>query len=130
MTANREQLQQVPDIGAVVAESIYVFFREKHNLEVVDKLIAAGIRWPTATDRNTGSLPLAGKTFVLTGTLTSMSRDEAKEKLQALGAKVTGSVSRKTSYIIAGAEPGSKHEQALQLGIPILDESSFLELID
>ncbi len=129
MTASREQLQQVPDIGAVVAESIYIFFREKHNREVVDKLIAAGIHWPTTTNRNSGPLPLAGKTFVLTGTLESMSRNEAKEKLQALGAKVTGSVSKKTGYVVAGAEPGSKYERALQLGVPILDEPSFLELI-
>ena len=130
MTASREQLQQVPDIGTVVAESIYVFFREKHNRQVVDKLIAAGVHWPVATRKNAGSLPLVGKTFVLTGTLSSMSRDEAREKLQALGAKVSSSVSKKTSYVVAGDKPGSKYERALQLGVPILDEPSFLELIE
>ncbi len=129
MEASREKLEEVPDIGPVVAESIYRFFREKHNREVIDKLLAAGIRWPAVRRREEGSLPLAGKTFVLTGTLSSMTREEAKEKLEALGAKVSGSVSKKTSYVVVGADPGSKYDKALQLGIPVLDEPAFLELI-
>ncbi len=130
MTANSTQLQEVPDIGTVVAESIRAFFHETHNREVVDKLLAAGIHWPAPALPDAGSLPLAGKTFVLTGTLAHMSREEAREKLRALGAKVTGSVSRKTSYVVAGTDPGSKYEQAQRLGIPILDEPSFLDLIN
>ncbi len=129
MKASREELEAVPDIGPVVAESIYRFFREKHNREVIDKLLKAGIHWPAPRKREEGSLPLAGKTFVLTGTLSSMTREEAKEKLEALGAKVSGSVSKKTSYVVVGADPGSKYEKALQLGIPVLDEPAFLELI-
>ena len=129
MSADREQLQLVPDIGSVVAASIYSFFRERHNREVVDKLLAAGIRWPTASSDDHRSQPLAGKTFVLTGTLKGMTRDEAREKLLALGARVSGSVSRKTDYVVAGEKPGSKYDKAIQLGVPVLDEHSFLELI-
>ncbi len=130
MEASREELEAVPDIGPVVAESIYRFFRERHNREVIDKLLAAGIQWPAVTRQDQRTLPLAGKTFVLTGTLSSMTREEAKERLEALGAKVSGSVSKKTSYVVVGADPGSKYDKALQLGIPVLDEPAFLELID
>ncbi len=129
MQATREDLEAVQDIGPVVAESIYRFFREKHNRDVIDKLLAAGIHWPAPPRRDRESLPLAGKTFVLTGTLSSMTREEAKERLEALGAKVSGSVSKKTSYVVVGADPGSKYDKALRLGIPILDEPAFLELI-
>ncbi len=129
MAADMERLQEVPDIGGVVAESIYLFFREKHNREVLEKLQTAGIRWPSMPQRSSGGLPLAGRNFVLTGTLDSMSRDEAKEMLLALGAKTTGSVSRRTSYLVAGSNPGSKYDKARQLGIPILDEAAFLKLI-
>ncbi|HFC53549.1 MAG TPA: NAD-dependent DNA ligase LigA [Gammaproteobacteria bacterium] len=129
MAAPVERLQEVPDIGAVVAESIYLFFREKHNRQVVERLLAAGIQWPSTPRKSGGELPLAGESFVLTGTLGSMTRDEAKGALQALGAKVTGSVSGRTSYLVAGANPGSKYDKARQLGIPILDETAFLKLI-
>ncbi len=129
MAAPVERLQEVPDIGAVVAESIHLFFREKHNRQVVERLLAAGIRWPSPPRESGGGLPLAGKSFVLTGTLESMTRDEAKELLQALGAKVTGSVSGRTSYLVAGANPGSKYDRARRLEIPILDEAAFLKLI-
>ncbi len=129
MAADMEQLQEVPDIGEVVAESIYLFFRERHNREVLEKLLAAGISWPATAPAPAADRPLAGKRFVLTGTLRSMSRERAKELLHALGAKTSGSVSSRTSYLVAGSDPGSKYDKARQLGIPILDEAAFLKLI-
>jgi DNA ligase (NAD+) len=125
--ASVEELQAVPDIGPVVAEHIAHFFQEEHNQEVIHKLIRAGIHWPEI--REARNLPLAGKTFVLTGTLTSMSRDEAKEKLEALGAKVSGSVSAKTSYVVVGADPGSKYDKAKALGVSILEEDEFRKML-
>lgn len=129
MAANEEVLQTVPDIGPVVAKHIVAFFAEKHNRDVIDKLIAAGIHWEKLQRRST-SLPLTDKTFVLTGTLESMSRDEAKDKLEQLGAKVAGSVSKKTSYVVAGADAGSKLEKAQQLGVTVLDEQQFLAMLE
>lgn len=129
IAANEETLQTVPDIGPVVAAHIVAFFAEKHNRDVIAKLIKAGIHWPAMT-RKSQSLPLTGKTFVLTGTLESFSRDEAKEKLEALGAKVAGSVSSKTSYVVVGADAGSKLEKAKALGVAILDEKQFIHFLD
>lgn len=125
--ASIDELQAVPDIGPVVAEHIAHFFQEHHNRDVINKLIKAGLHWPEVKERK--NLPFAGKTFVLTGTLSSMSRDEAKEKLQALGAKVSGSVSAKTSYVVVGAEPGSKYDKARELGVAILDEEEFRKML-
>ena len=102
------------------------FFDEPHNRDVIDKLCAASVNWP-AVDKPR-NLPLAGKTFVLTGAL-SMPRNALKEQLQALGAKVAGSVSSKTDYVVAGETPGSKHEKALKLGVAILDEAECLRLL-
>src|SRR5690606_31032540 len=127
MNASQEELESVPDVGPVVAQHIAGFFSETHNRNVIKQLLKAGIQWPSVDKPK--QQPLAGKTFVITGTLDSMSRDEAKERLQSLGAKVSGSVSRKTNYIIAGSEPGSKLDKASKLGIEILDENAFLELI-
>lgn len=129
MAADEEQLQQVEDIGPVVAHSLYTFFRQPHNRAVIDKLLHAGVKWPAIEKRIIETLPLAGKTFVITGTLESMSRDEAKTRLQALGAKVSGSVSQKTNYLVAGSDPGSKHDKAVALGITILDEAALQKLI-
>jgi DNA ligase (NAD+) len=129
MAADEEALQQVPDVGPVVAQHIEHFFRQKHNREVIKKLLAAGIQWPAIERRDEASLPLAGKTVVLTGTLTAMTRDEAKEQLQQLGAKVTGSVSKKTDLVVAGEAAGSKLEKAQQLGIEVLDEAALLKLL-
>ncbi len=129
MAADEEQLQQVEDIGPVVAHSLYTFFRQPHNRAVIDKLLHAGVKWPAIEKRIVETLPLAGKTFVITGTLESMSRDEAKARLQALGAKVSGSVSQKTNYLVAGSDPGSKHDKAVALGITILDEAALQKLI-
>jgi len=128
--ADEERLQQVPDIGPVVAAHIAAFFRQPHNLEVIEKLRRAGVHWPEeAPAPAPESLPLHGKTFVLTGAL-SRPREEFKARLQALGAKVTGSVSRKTDYVVVGAHPGSKYDEARRLGVPILDESGLQRMLE
>ncbi len=127
--ADLETLQSVPDVGPIVANSIYTFFRQAHNLEVIDKLIAAGIHWPKVEVKAAEVLPLAGKVIVLTGSLQSMSRSEAKKRLQALGAKVTGSVSKKTDWVIAGEAAGSKLKKAQELGVEVLDETGLLNLL-
>jgi DNA ligase (NAD+) len=129
MKATEEQLAEVPDVGPVVATSIHRFFAQPHNREVVGKLRKRGMRWPEGDGRRATAGSLAGKTFVLTGTLASLSRDEAKERLQALGAKVSGSVSKKTSYVVVGSDPGSKAERAAELGVPVLDEAALLEML-
>jgi DNA ligase (NAD+) len=130
MDAGVEQLQEAPDVGPIVAESIAGFFRERHNREVIEQLRAAGVTWeegPPARPASAG--PFAGKIVVLTGTLAAMSRDEAKEKIEALGGKVTGSVSKKTDYVVAGEEAGSKLDKARELGVQVLDEENFLKKI-
>lgn len=124
-----EELQNVTDIGPIVAEHITAFFHEKHNVELIQKLQKLGVKWPAPKIQKTAS-QLNGKTFVLTGTLTDMSRDQAKEKLLAMGAKVSGSVSAKTDYVVVGESPGSKLAKAEQLGVAILTESEFLKLLD
>ena len=105
-TATEDELQSISDVGPIVAHHIASFFHEQHNQTVIHKLLEAGIQWEKVK-KSTHGLPLQGKTFVLTGTLENLSREEAKEKLEALGAKVSGSVSAKTSYVVAGADPGS-----------------------
>jgi DNA ligase (NAD+) len=130
MDASVEQLQEVADVGPVVAESIAAFFREPHNREVVEQLRAAGVRWPEgAPARKAASGPFAGRIVVLTGTLASMGRDEAKERVEAAGGKVTGSVSKKTDYVVAGTEAGSKLDRATELGVTVLDEGEFLKML-
>ena len=126
--ASIEELTRVPDVGQVVAESIYAFFREPHNRTVIDALIAAGVMWP-AVEKKAESL-VSGKTLVLTGTLPTLSRDEAKDRLTAQGAKVAGSVSKRTWCVVAGAEAGSKLKKAEELGIPVIDEEKLLALLD
>ncbi len=125
--ATTESLQKVPDIGPVVAQHIVNFFADKHNDLIIKKLMDAGIHWPKVVEQSAAAL--TGQTFVLTGTLASMSRDQAKEKLEAMGAKVAGSVSAKTNYVIAGAEAGSKLAKAEELGVKVIDEKQFLEMI-
>ena len=117
-----EQLLEVPDVGPVVAESIHTFFQQPHNREVVEQLRACGVTWEEGEPAARAPKPLAGKTIVLTGTLPTLSRDEAKDLLEAAGAKVAGSVSKKTDYVIAGAEAGSKLDKARELGVAVLDE--------
>lgn len=124
------ELQSVPDIGPIVAANIAAFFRQSHNLDVIKRLRKSGVHWPEIAAPKESIQPFLGKTFVLTGTLSSLSRDEAKQKLQDLGAKVSGSVSSKTSYVVVGTDPGSKLDEAQRLGITILDEPSFLKLLN
>ncbi|MCW9051730.1 MAG: NAD-dependent DNA ligase LigA [Motiliproteus sp.] len=127
--ADEELLQQVPDVGPIVARHISVFFQQPHNLESVDALIAAGVRWPEEQPKEAAAQPLLGKTYVLTGTLESLGRSEAKERLEALGAKVSGSVSKKTDCVVAGPGAGSKLAKAQTLEIPVIDEAGLLALL-
>jgi DNA ligase (NAD+) len=129
MDASVEQLLEVPDVGPVVAESIHTFFQQPHNREVVEQLRACGVHWEEGEPAVRAPKPLAGKTIVLTGTLPTLSRDEAKDLLEAAGAKVAGSVSKKTDYVVAGAEAGSKLDKARELGVPVLDEDGLKELL-
>ena len=121
-------LLRVEGVGAGVAACIAHFFAQSRNREVIERLVKAGIRWPEAAARSGG--PLTGKTFVLTGTLDAMTRDEAKELIENLGGRVTGSVSGKTDYVVAGAEPGSKLARAEKLGVAVLNENEFIKIID
>jgi DNA ligase (NAD+) len=129
MEADVDGLQQVPDVGPVVAASVARFFAEPHNREVVEQLRAAGISWSEGEASALVNSPIAGKTFVLTGTLPTLTRDEAKDMIEALGGKVAGSVSKKTDYVVAGTEAGSKLDKAQTLGLAVLDEMQFRELI-
>jgi len=129
MAASVDQLLHVRDVGPVVAHSLRTFFDQPHNREVVEQLRACGVHWTEGPPTPGANLPLAGKTYVLTGTLPTLSREQAKEMLEAAGAKVAGSVSKKTHGVIAGAEAGSKLEKALELGIPVLDEAGLLALV-
>jgi DNA ligase (NAD+) len=112
-----------------VAQSIIQFFAEPHNLDVVGKLRAAGVCWPESEGVQQSAGILMGKTLVLTGTLPTLTRDAAKEKIEAAGGKVAGSVSKKTDYVVAGEEAGSKLAKAQELGVPILDEAGLLALL-
>ena len=132
MAADEPRLQQVPDVGPVVAQSICAFFKEEHNIKVINNLLDAdlgGIKLKESEGQPAGNLPLAGKTFVLTGTL-GISREETRERLEKLGARVSGSVSKKTDFVVAGAEAGSKLDKALELGIAVLDEQAFLHILE
>ncbi|MFM8692388.1 MAG: helix-hairpin-helix domain-containing protein, partial [Limnohabitans sp.] len=129
MAASEDALLQVPDVGPTVAHSIHTFFAQPHNREVVQALRAAGVHWPEGEALAPTGLPLAGLTVVLTGSLSGMGRDEAKDKLEALGAKVSGSVSKKTHFVVAGSEAGSKLEKAQALGVPVLDEAGLATLL-
>ncbi|MCK6420254.1 MAG: NAD-dependent DNA ligase LigA [Aquabacterium sp.] len=134
MSASETQLAEVPDVGPVVAHSIRAFFDQPHNREVVEQLRAAGVTWPehdAAPDRAPDApLPLAGRTLVLTGTLPGLDREQAKALIESAGGKVAGSVSKKTHYVVAGAEAGSKLERARELGVPVLDEAGLRALLD
>jgi DNA ligase (NAD+) len=129
MDANVEQLLQVPDVGPIVAESVHAFFQQPHNREVIEQLRACGLHWEEGEPVAQAPKPLTGKTVVLTGTLPTLSRDEAKEMLEAAGAKVAGSVSKKTDYVVAGAEAGSKLDKARELGVTVLDEDGLRQLL-
>jgi DNA ligase (NAD+) len=126
--ASADEIQRVPDVGPVVAGNVAAYFKDGENSHIVDKLLAAGIHWPEVAAPVTHG-EFTAKTFVLTGTLSAMTREEASEAIASLGGKVSGSVSKKTSYVVAGAEAGSKLAKAEQLGVPVLDEAAFLKLI-
>ena len=130
MNASSEQLTQVADVGPVVAQSLRTFFDQAHNREVVEQLRACGISWEEGEPVETANLPLAGLTFVITGTLPNLGREDLKARLEAAGAKVAGSVSKKTHYVVAGAEAGSKLDKAQELGVPVLDEVGVLALLN
>jgi DNA ligase (NAD+) len=127
--ATEEQLQQVPDVGVIVAKNIVNFFAQSHNVEVVEELEAV-MSWPNIEVKSDDELPLKDQTFVLTGTLSQMGRNEAKAALQALGAKVSGSVSAKTHYLVAGEKAGSKLTKAQDLGVAVLTEDEMIALIN
>jgi len=127
MQADAERLLSVPDVGPVVAQSLVDFFTEEQNRDVVNKLRELGVVWEEHDGVSSVVLPLSGKTYVLTGTLASMSRDEAKSRLEALGAKVAGSVSKKTDCVVAGTEAGSKLDKALELNVPVWNETELIE---
>ncbi|MEP2652914.1 MAG: NAD-dependent DNA ligase LigA [Paraglaciecola sp.] len=127
-TATVESLQEVSDVGVIVAQHLDNFFDEEHNVHVINDLIAAGIHWPKIEKIELDSLPLAGQTYVLTGTLSQMDRNTAKAKLQGLGAKVAGSVSAKTTCLVAGEKAGSKLTKAEALGVKVLNEQGMLDL--
>jgi DNA ligase (NAD+) len=123
MDASVEQLLQVADVGPIVATSLRTFFDQPHNREVVEQLRACGLTWAEGAPAEQAPKPLAGKTFVITGTLPTLSRDQAKDMLEAAGAKVAGSVSKKTDYLLAGTEAGSKLDKARELGVAVIDEA-------
>jgi len=129
MDATEEQLLEVSDIGPIVAQSIRTFFEQPHNREVVEQLRACGVTWEEGEPAARAPRPLSGKTFVITGTLPTLSRDEAKDKVEAAGGKVAGSVSKKTDYVVAGEEAGSKLAKALTLGVPVIDEAALLAML-
>jgi DNA ligase (NAD+) len=140
--ADETVLQTIPEVGPIVSKSIATFFAQEHNREVIQRLQQAGITWeevnrltafgdlqPSAVSRKSRALPFSGFTFVLTGTLSKMTRDEAKEKIERAGGKVSTSVSKNTNYVVSGADPGSKLEKAQSLGITILDDEGFFNLL-
>jgi DNA ligase (NAD+) len=130
MSASPEQFLQVSDIGPVVALSLHTFFAQAHNREVIKDLRDCGVFWSEGEPAPAVSKPLTGKTLVITGTLPSLSRDEARDLIEAAGGKVAGSVSKKTSFVVAGTEAGSKLDRALELGVAVLNEAGLKGLLD
>jgi len=130
MDATEAQLLAVADVGPIVAKSLRTFFDQLHNREVVEQLRACGVTWPEGEPAPVAAQPLSGKTFVLTGTLPTLGREDAKALIEAAGGKVAGSVSKKTSFVVAGAEAGSKLEKAQELGVVVLDEAQLKEMLD
>ncbi|MBI3986617.1 MAG: NAD-dependent DNA ligase LigA, partial [Lentisphaerae bacterium] len=129
MEATPEQLQSIPDLGPVVAQSIVDFFHIPRNRDIVNRLEKAGINLKRKSDSRPAGADLAGKTFVLTGTLSTLDRAAAEEKIRRLGGQISSSVSRKTSHVVAGESPGSKLDKARKLGVSVLDEAAFLKMI-
>ena len=130
MDATEDALTGVSDVGPIVAKSLHTFFAQAHNREVVEQLRACGVRWDEGAPADAGPTPLVGKILVLTGTLPTLGRDAAKDLIEAAGGKVSGSVSKKTHYVVAGAEAGSKLDKAIELGVTVLDEVGLLALLN
>ncbi len=130
MEASQEELLMVRDVGPVVAESLHTFFQQSHNREVIEQLRACGIHWPEVEGQNATPQVLAGKTLVLTGTLPTLTRDQAKAMIEAAGGKVAGSVSKKTDWLVAGEEAGSKLDKARELSVPVLDQAGLMALLE
>ncbi|MEO5660516.1 MAG: NAD-dependent DNA ligase LigA, partial [Polaromonas sp.] len=129
MDASEDQLLEVADVGPIVAQSLRTFFEQPHNREVVEQLRACGVTWEEGAPALVALRPLAGKTFVITGTLPSLTRDDAKDRIEAAGGKVAGSVSKKTDYVVAGTEAGSKLVKAQALDVAVIDEAALLALL-
>jgi DNA ligase (NAD+) len=129
VAASLERLQAVPDIGPVVAAAVRKYLDQPQNLALIKELAAAGLKMTAPIAASGVPGPLSGKTFVLTGTLSTMSREDATSAIQTQGGKVTGSVSKKTDYVVAGADPGSKLAKAEALGVTVLDEAAFQKLV-
>ena len=127
--ADEDSLQEVPDVGPIVAKKVAHFFQQEINHQVIDTLLESGVRWEEQAS-SSGRDALAGETYVLTGTLTSLTRNDAKARLMSLGAKVSGSVSVKTSYVVAGDAAGSKLTKAQALGVAILSEEDLLQRLE
>ena len=125
----KEQLEEIPDVGPAVSRSVADYFNDKHHRYLIKKLDKVGVVF-TIEELKTKSVKLRGKIFVLTGSLESMSRDEAKAKIRALGGEISESASKKTSYVIVGAEPGSKLEDAKKLGVKVINEKEFLKMLE
>ncbi|MCL5036028.1 MAG: NAD-dependent DNA ligase LigA [Chloroflexi bacterium] len=128
--ASEEELTAVPEIGPEVGGSIHAFFKEQKNMDILNRLKEYGVSPPEAEKANISAGPLSGKTLVVTGTLSSMTRDEAEERIKQAGGKAVKSVSKKTDYVVVGAEPGSKYDKALELGVPVIDEEGFLKILE
>lgn len=128
IAAKSDELQKAEEVGPKVAESIYQFFREPRNQDLIERLRSAGLQFEYRTRRRHGG-PLAGKTFVLTGTLVNLTREEARQQIEAAGGKVSGAVSKKTSFLVAGEDPGSKLDKARELGVEVIDEKKLIELL-
>jgi DNA ligase (NAD+) len=129
ISASKEEINSIYEIGPKIAESVYDFFRNKQNLEFANKLRKAGLKFETEGGDRKGSSVLEGKTFVLTGTLEKYKREEAKEIIENLGGKVSSSVSKKTDYVLAGEEAGSKLDKAKELGVKVIDENEFEKMV-
>lgn len=128
MAAGQDELEAVPDVGPVIAQHVHEFFDQPHNVAIIEALRRNGVSWP-APERKPRAQPLEGKVFVLTGALDSLTRDEARARIEQLGGKVTSSVSRKTNYVVAGSDAGSKLGKAEELGITVLDETAFISML-